>query len=136
MGKAPLLQLKVCSTENAFPQMQLVSKKGGVHPYLRKTVSLNALLCRVKPMFSMGSVFSQEEAPFSPARDRDLHRLQARTQDFEKGGYIVAKISIEFLAFNVKLFFMINHARINNFIENMKPINMKHYPSVTCSLTS
>ena len=58
--------------------------------------------------------------------------IQARTQGFEKGGYIVEKISIEFLAFNVKLFF--NHARINNFIENMKPINMKHYPSVTCSL--
>ena len=58
--------------------------------------------------------------------------IQARTQGFEKGGYIVEKNSIEFLAFNVKLFF--NHARINNFIENMKPINMKHYPSVTCSL--
>ena len=58
--------------------------------------------------------------------------VQARTQGFEKGGYIVEKNSIEFLAINVKLFF--NHARINNFIANTKPINMKHYPSVTCSL--
>ena len=71
MGKAPLLQLKAYSTENAFPQMQLVGKIGGVHPYLRKTASLNALLCRVNrdwlttlPMFSMGSVVSQVEAPF------------------------------------------------------------------------
>ena len=31
--------------------------------------------------------------------------VQARTQGFEKGGYIVEKISIEYLAFNVKLFF-------------------------------
>ena len=79
MGKAPLLQLKACSTENAFPQMQLVGKNGGVHPYLRKTASLKALLCRVKPMFSMGSVVSQVEAPFSPARDRDLCWLAVRT---------------------------------------------------------
>ena len=31
MGKAPVLQLKACSAENAFPQMQLVGKNGGVH---------------------------------------------------------------------------------------------------------
>ena len=30
---------------------------------------------------------------------------QARTQGFEKGGYTVEKIFIEYLAFNVKLFF-------------------------------
>ena len=54
MGKAPLLQLKVCSTENAFPQMQLVGGKDGVQQYLKKTASLNALLCKVKPMFSIG----------------------------------------------------------------------------------
>ena len=79
MGKAPLLQLKACSTENVFPQMQLVGRKGGVQPYLRKIASLNALLCRVKPMFSMGSAVNQVEAPFSPARDRDLCWLAERT---------------------------------------------------------
>ena len=53
--------------------------------------------------------------------------IQARTQGFEKGGYIVKRFPLNFWHFNVG-------ARINNFVENMKPIIMKQYLSVTCSV--
>ena len=95
MGKAPLLQLKACSTENALPQMQLVGKKGGVQPYLRNTASLNALLCRVKPIFSTGSAVNQVEVPFFPARDTDLCWLAVRTSfRFCKSSFCLCHFSL------------------------------------------
>ena len=44
MEKGPLLQLKACSTENVLPQIQLVGKKSGVQPYLRKIASECSLM--------------------------------------------------------------------------------------------
>ena len=70
-GKAPILQLKVLSTKNAFPQMQLVGRNGGIQPYLRKTASLNARLCRAKLMF-FGQCSQPCASAFLPARDRNL----------------------------------------------------------------
>ena len=63
-GRAPLGQLKACSTEKLHPQTQCVGNLDGFHPYLRHIASRKELLWRVKLWSAMGSATTQIEVLF------------------------------------------------------------------------
>ena len=77
VGKAPLGQLKACSTEKEASQAHLNGRALGNQPCLKLTASLNVLLWRVNPFFSSGKVVSQVEETFSLVNSTCLLRLSS-----------------------------------------------------------
>ena len=81
--------------------------------YPRTVETVLSVLCyEQQAAFCLHDIISGQNGGRGKTERQRIVRFQARTQGFEKGGYIVKKFPLNFWHFNVELFF--SHDRCKN----------------------